>query len=167
MLLESPVLLVFPAAMAFAGAMDLLTMTIPNRISLALLAGFAIAVPLTGMSLEQLGWHLGAFLLVLSCTVMMFALGWMGGGDAKLIAVASLWVGFDNLLLFLALVSAFGGVLAIFVLAYRAFPFGALPIPDWAARLHKSGSGIPYGIAIAAAALFMYPETFWFTAVTG
>lgn len=167
MLLESPLLLIFPAAMAFAASMDLLTMTIPNRISLALLAGFAIAVPVTGMSWEQLGSHLGAFVLVLSCTITMFALGWMGGGDAKLIAAASLWVGFENLLMFLAQVAALGGVLAIVILAYRAYPLAALPIPDWAARLHKAGGGIPYGIAIAGGALLIYPQTYWFTAVGG
>ena len=167
LLLESPFLLVFPAAMAFAAAMDLLTMTIPNRISLALLAGFVIAVPVTGMSWEQVGWHLGAFALVLSCTITMFALGWMGGGDAKLIAVASLWVGFENLLMFLAQVAALGGVLAIAILAYRAYPLAALPIPDWAARLHKSGGGIPYGIAIAGGALLIYPHTYWFGVIGG
>lgn len=167
MLLESPLLLIFPAAMAFAGAMDLLTMTIPNRISLALLAAFVIAVPATGMSWEQVGWHVGAFLLILSCTITMFALGWMGGGDAKLIAVASLWVGFENLVMFLAQVAALGGVLAIVILVYRAYPLAAFPIPDWAARLHKSGSGIPYGIAIAGGALLIYPQTFWFDAIGG
>lgn len=153
--------------MAFAGAMDLLTMTIPNRISLALLAGFVIAVPVAGMPLEVVGWHLAAFVLVLSCTVAMFALGWMGGGDAKLIAVASLWVGWSNLIMFLALVAVLGGVLALAILAFRAYPVAALPVPNWAVRLHKSGGGIPYGIAIAGAGLLIYPDTFWFLAVSG
>ncbi len=162
MLLDYPLLMVFPAAMAFAASMDLLTMTIPNKISLALIVGFLVAAPITGMSLEQFGWHLGAGVLVLSCTVAMFALGWMGGGDAKLVAAASLWVGFGNLLMFLAQVAALGGVLAILILAYRSFPIGALPIPGWAARLHKAGGGIPYGLAIAGGALLIYPQTIWF-----
>ena len=45
---ELAILTVFPAAVAFAGAMDLFTMTIPNRISLALVAGFAVLAPLAG-----------------------------------------------------------------------------------------------------------------------
>lgn len=159
--------MIFPAAMAYAGAMDMLTMTIPNRISLALLAGFVIAAPLTGMSLEQAGWHLAAFALVLTCTITMFAFGWMGGGDAKLIAAASLWVGFEHLVMFLAYVAAMGGILAVAILAYRAYPLASLPIPDWAVRLHKSGGGIPYGIAIAAGALLIYPQTYWFTVISG
>ena len=28
-------------------------------------------------------------------------------------------------------------------------------------RLHKLDGGVPYGIALAAAALLIYPETFW------
>ncbi len=142
-------------------------MTIPNRISLALLVGFVIAAPLTGMSWEQFGWHLAAFLLVLSCTIAMFALGWMGGGDAKLIAAASLWVGFDNLLLFLAQTATLGGVLAVAILIYRFYPLAVLPLPSWATRLHQSGSGIPYGIAIAGGALLVYPQTYWFSLISG
>ena len=167
MVLEYPLLLVFPAAMAFAGSMDLLTMTIPNRISLALIAGFIIAGPVTGMSMEQFGWHLGAGLSVLACTIAMFALGWMGGGDAKLLAAAALWVGFENLPLFFGMVGLLGGLLAIIVLGYRYLPLAALPIPDWAARLHKAGGGIPYGIAIAGGALLVYPHTYWFTSIGG
>lgn len=153
--------------MAYAGAMDLLTMTIPNRISLALLAAFAVAVPITGMPMETLGYHVGTFVLVLSCTVAMFALGWMGGGDAKLIAVASLWVGFENLLMFLAQVAVLGGLLALAILVYRHVSISSLPLPEWAKRLHKTGGGIPYGIAIAGSALLIYPDTFWFTTIAG
>jgi len=142
--------------------MDMLTMTIPNRISLILIAGFLVVAPVSGMSLEQFGWHLASFLLMLSCTIAMFALGWMGGGDAKLIAVGALWVGFDNLLPFLTNIAVLGGLLAIIILGFRAFPLAALPVPHWILRLHQSGGGIPYGLAIAGGALFVYPETFWF-----
>ena len=161
-LLEHPILFVFPAAMAFAASMDLLTMTIPNRISLTLIAAFLVAVPVTGMPWDQFIWHLGAGGLVLSFGIAMFALGWMGGGDAKLIAAASLWVGFENLPMFLAQIAVLGGVLSVAILAYRSFPIGSRPIPKWAARLHTAGGGIPYGIAIAGGALLIYPQTVWF-----
>lgn len=164
---EYPLLLAFPAAMAFAGAMDLLTMTIPNRISLALAAAFLVAAPFAGLSLEQFGMHLAAFALILVLGVAMFAAGWLGGGDAKLMAVAALWIGFDNLLDYFTQVALFGGVLALAILAYRRMPATALPVPEWAARLHQQGTGIPYGIAIAGAALWIYPSTPWFTAFSG
>jgi prepilin peptidase CpaA len=45
-------------------------------------------------------------------------------------------------------------------------PAGALPLPGWAARLHIQGSAIPYGVAIAAAALAIYPSTVWYATVS-
>jgi prepilin peptidase CpaA len=152
--------------MIFAAAMDLLTMTIPNRISLALVAGFLAAAPLAGLSLEAFLTHVGVGLAVLAAGVGMFALGWMGGGDAKLLAAASLWIGFDKLLMYFGQVAILGGVLAIAILIYRKLPVRALPMPEWALRLHVKGSGIPYGLAIAGAALLMYPESLWFAALS-
>ena len=159
-------LLVFPVAMAFAGAMDLLTMTIPNRISLALLAAFLVAAPLTGMPVSVFLSHVAVGTAVLAAGIAMFAFGWMGGGDAKLLAAAALWIGFDNLAMYLAQVAILGGVLAILLLAYRRFPMDGWPLPGWALRLHGQGTGIPYGLAIAGAALKIYPETAWFSAFT-
>jgi prepilin peptidase CpaA len=162
--LEYPLFLVFPVAMAFAGAMDLFTMTIPNRVSAALVAGFLVAAPLAGLSLQDFAMHIGACLIVLSVGIGMFAAGWMGGGDAKLMAAASLWVGFDDLVLYLTQVSILGGALALAILAYRQMPAAALPMPGWALRLHEEGTGIPYGLAIAGAGLMIYPKTPWFAA---
>ena len=165
-MIEFPLLLVFPAAMAFAGAMDLLTMTIPNRVSLALLAAFAAAAPLTGMSWPQFFSHLLAGFTMLALGILMFERGWLGGGDAKLLAAAVLWLGFENVVQYLFLVAALGGVLAAAILAYRGVvpPLWVATQP-WAVRLHDRRTGIPYGIALAAAALWIYPSTNWFAAV--
>jgi prepilin peptidase CpaA len=161
--IEYPVLLVFPAAMAFAGAMDLLTMTIPNRISIILVASFAIAAAIMGIGWWALASHLGAGLLMLTIGIAMFSLGWLGGGDAKLLAAAALWVGFDHLLPYVLLIGLAGGGLSIAILMYRRMP---MPIwlvhQDWAMNLHRAKSGIPYGIAIAAAGLHVFPSTSWF-----
>ena len=163
-MLEYLLLLVFPVAMVVAGAFDLLTMTIPNRLSLALLAAFCVAAPLSGLPIETILWHAAVGASVLAAGIFLFAMGWLGGGDAKLLAAASLWIGFDSLLLYLAQVAVLGGVLAVAILGYRMLPLGALPLPDWALRLHEKGTGIPYGLAIAGAALMLYPKTAWFVA---
>jgi prepilin peptidase CpaA len=34
---------------------------------------------------------------------------------------------------------------------------------DWAERLHRPDSGVPYGIALAIAALIVYPQIEWMT----
>jgi prepilin peptidase CpaA len=101
---------------------------------------------------------------MLGIGILFFSAGWFGGGDAKLMAAAALWIGFDDLLVYFTQVAILGGVLAIAILAYRRLPATALPGPDWALRLHKSGTGIPYGLAIAGAALWIYPQTAWFAA---
>lgn len=167
-MLEYPLLLVFPVAMALAGVFDLLTMTIPNRISLALVAAFCVAAPFSGLPVETLLVHVGVGLAVLAAGIFLFAMGWLGGGDAKLLAAASLWIGWDGLVVFLAEVAVLGGVLAVAILGYRMLPVDALPLtlPEWATRLHKKGTGIPYGVAIAGAALLLYPKTSWFAAFT-
>jgi prepilin peptidase CpaA len=166
--LEIVLLLFFPAAMAFAGAMDLLTMTIPNRISVALVAAFVFAAYAAGLPADALLAHLGAAALVLLVGIAFFAFGWLGGGDAKLMSVAALWIGFGDLLIvYFTVVAILGGVHALAVLAYRRLPAAALPGPDWALNLHRGGSGIPYGLAIAGAALWIYPQTVWFKAFTG
>jgi prepilin peptidase CpaA len=162
---EYVVLMAFPALLAFGGAFDLLTMTIPNRVSIALAALFLVAALVCGLTLHQLLLHAGAGLLVLALGIALFAFGGFGGGDAKLLAAAALWIGFDQLLPFLLNVTIFGGVLGIVILYYRRFPVLGPRAPDWALKLHKGG-GMPYGIAIASAGLIVYPHTSWFAVLT-
>src|SRR3954447_21014331 len=88
---------IFPAAMAYAGASDLLTMTISNKISLALIAAFIVLAPMVGASWSDLGLHAAAGAIVFTVAFICFAFGWVAGGDVKLAAVAALWLGFNNL----------------------------------------------------------------------
>ena len=165
MLTESIELTLFPAMMAFAASSDLLTMTIANRVSLILIAGFAILALLCGISAADLLSHLSAAELVLAVAFICFACGWIGGGDAKLAAATALWLGFGHLFDYLIYASLLGGALTLFIVQFRALPLPRLLVgQDWAERLHKDGSGVPYGIALAAAALLVYPQTQWMTA---
>src|ERR1017187_10969322 len=91
-------LLLFPALMAFAASSDLLTMTISNRISLALAGGFLLLALITGMSLAAVGLHLAAAAVVLAIAFGCFACGGVGRGDAHVAATTARWVGFDSLL---------------------------------------------------------------------
>src|ERR1700674_5223480 len=97
MLAEILVLGLFPAAMAFAAASDLITMTISNRLSLALCAAFFLVAAAVGMPLADIGRHVLASLVVLAVAFAFFARGWIGGGDAKLAAATALWLGFAHL----------------------------------------------------------------------
>jgi prepilin peptidase CpaA len=166
MILDIARLLLFPALMAFAAASDLLTMTISNRVSLALAAGFLVLALLSGMGFYDMLSHLGAGIGVLTVAFACFAMGWIGGGDAKLAAAAALWFGFGHLMNYLVYASLFGGALTLLLLQFRQWPLPyAFAGQTWLLRLHAKDSGIPYGIALAIGALMIYPQTDWIKAV--
>ena len=166
MILDIARLLLFPALMAFAAASDLFTMTISNRISLLLIGGFTALAVFGGMSLHDIGMHVGAGLTVLVVAFTCFAFGWVGGGDAKLAASAGLWFGFGHLLDFLVYASLFGGALTLLLLQARQWPLPqVLGGQPWLMKLHDKETGIPYGIALALGALMVYPQTEWIRAV--
>jgi prepilin peptidase CpaA len=166
MLTEVISLTLFPAMMAFAASSDLLTMTIANRVSLVLVAGFILLAFLTGMGAAQIGVHLGAGAAVLIVGFALFSCGWIGGADAKLAAATVAWLGFAHLFDYLIYASIFGGALTLLLVQFRMLPLPrALAGQEWIERLHQHGGGVPYGIALAAAALVVYPHTQWMSAI--
>ena len=166
MMLDIARLLLFPALMAFAAASDLLTMTISNRISLALGVSFLALALMSGMPAFDILAHLGAGATVLVVSFGCFAMGWVGGGDAKVVSAAALWFGFDHLMNFLLYASLFGGALTLLLLQFRQWPLPyALAGQTWLIRLHAKENRVPYGIALAIGALMIYPETEWIRAV--
>jgi len=162
MLTDTVRLLVFPALMAFAASSDLFTMTISNRVTLALVGGFVAMAVISGMSPSDVLAHAGAAATVLVVTFLFFTRGWIGGGDAKLAAATALWFGFDHLLVYLLYASIFGGALTLMMIRFRLMSLPqVLADQEWVNRLHRPNSGVPYGIALAAAALLIYPDTAW------
>jgi prepilin peptidase CpaA len=159
-LTEAIELTLFPAVMAFAASSDLFTMTIANRVSVVLVAGFGVLAVLTGTGATDVLWHAAAAISVLAVVFFFFTRGWIGGGDAKLAAASALWLGWALILNYGLIASVFGGVLTLVLIVGRR-----APLPEWAARLgwlarlHHPESGVPYGIALAAAGLVMYPQT--------
>lgn len=157
-------LLLFPAVMAFAAASDLVTMTIPNRLQLVLVASFFALAALTGMPATEIGFHVLAALIVLAVSFVFFSFGWMGGGDAKLAAATALWFGFSqNLIEYLVLSGLYGGILTVALILARAQPVPLIiPGQAWLTRLLDQETGIPYGIALALAGLAAYANSPWF-----
>jgi prepilin peptidase CpaA len=162
LIIDAARLLIFPSAMAFAASSDLFTMTISNRISLILVAGFAMLAVGSGMPVSEMLQHVGAGGLVLAITFVFFLRGWVGGGDAKLAAATALWLGWTHLFDYVLYASLLGGMLTLALLEFRklSMPSGLIG-KEWAERLHKPGGGVPYGIALAIAALVVYPSTIW------
>ena len=122
MVLEAAVLTILPGAVAFAAAMDIFTMTIPNRISIVLVLAFFPLALLAGLSFSDIAAHVGAGVLMLLVGFALFAFGVFGGGDAKLMAAVGLWVGFDCLPLYLLSVALAGGFIAGAFATIRSVP---------------------------------------------
>jgi prepilin peptidase CpaA len=159
-------LMLFPTLMAFAASSDLLTMTISNRVSIAVAVGFFVLALMSGMGPVEVLSLAGAAAVVMIVTFGFFTRGWMGGGDAKLAAATAMWLGFDHLMNYLIYTSLLGGALTLMLIEFRLVPLpGLLAGQFWAQRLHRQGGDIPYGIALAGAALLVYPETPWMKAI--
>ena len=158
-MVQAAVLLIFPLCMAMTAFSDLLTMTIPNRVSLVLLAAFVALAPFSGLSTPEILLHLGAGVAVFAGCFALFALGAMGGGDAKILTTSAVWFGLGQpLLIYLIYVGLFGGLLSIAVLLLRAnhniIIVSRIPVP----RTMLHAKKVPYGIAIGAAAFAAFPN---------
>ncbi|MGL4490598.1 MAG: A24 family peptidase [Rhizobiaceae bacterium] len=160
-MLEAAILIVFPFAMAHAATSDLLTMTIANRVSIILIASFAVLAPLTGMDWLTYGMHFAAMIAVLAVCFGLFAAGVMGGGDAKLMASTSLWIGLNIYLIqYLVIGSLIGGLLTLLILKYRASAVSVYGGQiEFLRKMGEPKGKIPYGIALGLAGLVVFPET--------
>lgn len=158
--LNSLLAAMFPALMALAASTDLLTTTIPNRIPAALALGYLVLAVALGLPPQAVLFDLSCGLAILALTFVMFSLRWIGGGDAKLAAATALWMGWSSVLEYGAAAAICGGLLTLGLLAARTTTLPAtLARHAWIARLHDRGTGVPYGIALAAAGLVQYPHT--------
>jgi prepilin peptidase CpaA len=129
-------------ALLVAAVTDLRRRQIDNWLN----AAIALTAPLfwlaTGLTLGEMGWQLSIALGSFVIFAALFALGWMGGGDVKLLTALALWIQpfwFAQLIVVMAIA---GGVLTVV--------FGAWHI---AAR-RKDKPAIPYGVAISGAGLW-------------
>jgi prepilin peptidase CpaA len=165
-MLEVISLLIFPLCLSVAALTDLFTMTIPNRISLILIGAFVVLAFLAGLPISVIGLHFAGAAVVFCVCFALFAVNVMGGGDAKLMAAAALWFGFDpSLLWFMVYVAYVGGALTLMIILLRSrastiMAIG-LPLPNSLLMAQK----IPYGIAIAIGGFLAYPSSPLFDAL--
>ena len=110
---------------------------------------------------------IGGFAVAYSCWRSGFSIGlplvlrgYIGGGDAKLLAAISIWTGFDGLYAYFLFVAIAGGILAFLLLGFRWFRLPNLfQRIAWLERLHSEKKHIPYGIAISSGAVIALSQT--------
>jgi len=153
-------LAVMPALVIVAGLKDLTSMKIPNWISGLLVVAFFPASLMAGLDPMTVVTNLGIAALALVVGAGMFALRWIGGGDAKLMAAACLWLGLSGSGMFLLWTGVMGGLfcLALLFARFHSRPY-LLGAPGWVVQLMEPRGDIPYGVAIAAGALMAYPAS--------
>ncbi len=156
------VLTVFPILCVAAGIGDFLTMRIPNWLNGALIVAFVVMVFVAGMPFDVLKWHLAAGGLLLVAGITLFFAIQFGGGDAKMLAACSLWIGWSALVPFLIYTALAGGALALIAILWRRIGHehdmrGGV----WLRGLFNKEVKIPYGVAIAIGGILSFSETWW------
>lgn len=149
--------LAFPLLLIYAAWHDVSTMTIPNWVSIALGLAFIPAAVAAGLKMEEIGQHLVFGAVTLIVCAGLFYLNVFGGGDAKVIAAASLWTGLSATAPFVLVMAIAGGALAAGLILYRRS--GLAPASAWLRRLKSPEEGAPYAVAIAIGALAAAPAS--------
>ena len=155
---------VYALSIAYAMWTDATSLTIPNWVSIVLLAAFA-AFAILNLDLSTSLWHVAIAVIVFVVTFAFYALGWMGAGDVKFMTATSIWMGSGLILSYVFNVALLGALAAILLIVVRAF---ADPWRGWAAQINviariielAESRKVPYGLPIGAAALVAAPRIF-------
>jgi len=160
---------IFIGICALVAVIDFLIYKIPNELLAFMFLLFFVKVFfMQGLSIETLQWPLIIFSATLVGCFILYTLKGLGAGDAKLIAVASLWLSDINILLFFLMMAAAGGVMGFvylkghqFIDMFRVFLLGKIrSVPAMAGYFVEQDSPmlrkqkgenakiIPYGIAV-------------------
>ncbi len=165
---ETALYMLVGATMIAAAAYDVLTLTIPNWISLAIIALFPVLALAAGLGWHDLVWHVALGIIALAAGIIAFAVGIVGGGDAKLFAAVALYMGPLGIAPYVFDVAIAGGVLAmLFVVLHQP------RLEEWTrrspvlAQIVSRGMAIPYGVAIVAGGLIAFPSSHLFSLVSG
>lgn len=151
---------ILPGLVIAAALSDLTTMRIPNWLSGLLIVGFFPTALVVGLPLDLVGLHVGVAVVALLVGMGLFALRVIGGGDAKLIAVACLWLGPSASFEFVLWTAVFGGLLSVaLIVARRDVAPHIIGGPGWVHTLLEAKGDIPYGIAICMGALMAFPTS--------
>ncbi len=160
-----------PILLIIAAAGDVVSLRIPNWLTIATAVLFLPMAFLTGMPLSEFATHMLAGGILFVAGFIFFQFGLFGGGDAKLMAAAGLWFGTSQTLPFLFVTALAGGALAFVVGVW------SMMLMSW--EIHGNGQGlgefgkqiremkpnVPYGLAFAIGGILAFRETWWVTGI--
>jgi prepilin peptidase CpaA len=141
------VLILAAVCLLMAAISDVLAFKISNIYPASLLLLFLGSRLIWGFSGND--WqNLLHFSVALAIGMLLFKIGWVGGGDAKLYAATALWFSGLNAALLIFATGMVGLLLAVFYVVKRK-------MSRKVDRSKRSERRIPYGVAIAGGALVM------------
>lgn len=140
--MEAVILLIGVAMVVVAAYGDVKTLRIPNFLVVAVATLGLLRLVVIGDPSVAL-YTTGATAAVFVIAFLLFSLGLVGGGDAKLITATALLIGYHDLFNFLVLMSICGALLSLAVLLMHR---------SSEASPSKARLPVPYGVAIAAGA---------------
>ena len=150
--MHSIVLFLGIGVFAFIAYGDIRTRRIPNECIVGILALAAVRMALTGTPTSAL-YTLAAAAALFLGTFLLFWRGLLGGGDVKLIGATALLVGYRELFEFLFVMSVAGALIAVAILAQDRLARRRATIPIPPDQEPPAQLTVPYGAAIAAAAI--------------
>jgi prepilin peptidase CpaA len=142
--------------MATAAFEDFRRFIIPNPLAIGLCVLWPLyfaAAPSLAAALAAIGCGLAVF----TVGALLFARGYVGGGDVKLLSAAALWAGPAGIANLLLLTGILGGALALFLLV----PVGSRVTAAARRALGEASAEnttpryVPYGVPIAIAAVIV------------
>jgi len=157
--IEAALLAACLLTLLYAAYSDVRHLEVANSVSIVLVILFFPTAWIFDLDLSTVGIHIAVALGVLIVGFGLFSLGLTGGADAKMLAAASLWVGFAGLSRLLILMALIGGALAILVLIARALArSSAAERFPWLADGRWRDAPIPYCVAISIATILSLPS---------
>ena len=166
-LLPALLFFIFTTPQLMAALNDANAMKIPNRIPLITVAAFFFMVPFTWAGVPLFLEHLAVGGTLFAVGFAMFAFGWMGGGDSKLLAATAFWFTMSDAFTYLIYTALFGGALTLFIMLGRSYIPVRLFTTQWAQTMFRDETKIPYGLALAAGAIMTLPQSQMFKTALG
>ena len=157
LLIHLVTLSLFMGLLLSAAIGDLKRYRIPNSYSISLVALYPLFVLSAPYAVSPLV-SLSIMAAVLVLSIVAFALRWIGGGDAKLLAAAALFAGPAMIIEFLVVTALAGGMLSVVMLSrsLRVSLASTLDhVGNHTLRDAMRADVIPYGVAIAAGGVFL------------
>lgn len=163
------ILFVFATLMIWAAISDFKNYILSNRLCLSVTSLyflFIAALYLTGTppTLAYLGYSIAIAIGVFVFLLALFAYGYIGGGDVKLIPAVLLWAGPAFSLKFILITTLFGGIVAILTICCRYLKSYLSKLKSseninfsmqQSSELVNNDNNIPYGIGISAGGLYV------------